>query len=536
MAKEKKVVPEIAPEPNVESAPKRGRGRPKKEETAVLKAGVVNEVKRGRGRPKKGEELNKKTAPKKSNLASAKKAEKVKAPSKKAAAAKKDVLVEKEIPEVAPAIAEQPLDVEPVATTESITVETIAADPMVVETIATETVAEESAPTEVAYEEIAPIEEPTVAPIAPTVAETPGAPVAATGTDYAFLKKYIDTPSPVGFEWNGQKVWLEYLKPYIDLHFADAYGTVVGVVNPGAQFKVVIEAHCDEISWYVNYITPEGLIYVKRNGGSDHQIAPSKRVLIHGKKGGVKAVFGWPAIHTRQTNGDAKEQQPKVENLFLDCGARTKQEVEDLGIHVGAVITYEEGYDELSNGYIIGRALDNRVGGFMIAEVAKKIKENNIKLPYSLYIVNAVQEEIGLRGAEMIARKIKPDVAIITDVTHDTQTPMINKNIEGDVACGKGPSPCYGPAVHNKLLGIVETVAAENKIPLQLRAISRSTGTDTDSFAYANEGCPSVLISLPLRYMHTTVEMAHKSDIESTIELIYQSLLALTPNTDLAYL
>jgi putative aminopeptidase FrvX len=171
----------------------------------------------------------------------------------------------------------------------------------------------------------------------------------------------------------------------------------------------------------------------------------------------------------------------------------------------------------------------------MIAEVARMLKENKKKLPYALYVVNAVQEEIGLRGAEMIARRIKPDVAIITDVTHDTTTPMVNKIIEGDVACGKGPSLAYGPAVHNKLLALVEDVADKKKIPVQMRTVSRSTGTDTDSFAYANDGCPSVLISIPLRYMHTTVEMLHKDDVVNTIQLMYESLLELTPETNLSY-
>lgn len=349
-----------------------------------------------------------------------------------------------------------------------------------------------------------------------------------------FLKNYLNNASPTGFESSGQKLWLNYIKPYIDNHFVDPYGTAVGVINPDEKFKVVIEAHADEISWFVNYITGDGLIYLKRNGGVDHQIAPGKRVIIHGKKGPVKAVFGWPAIHTRMGGGE-KETQPKVDNLFLDCGARSKKEVDALGVHIGSVATYEEGFDELAYGYYIGRAMDNRIGGFMIAEVARLLKENKKKVPFGLYIVNAVQEEIGLRGAEMIARRIKPDVAIITDVTHDTTTPMINKMIEGDIACGKGPSLAFGPAVHNKLLDVVQKVAEDKKIPVQLRTVSRSTGTDTESFAYANDGCPSVLISIPLRYMHTTVEMLHKEDIENTIRLMYETLLTLTPKTKLSY-
>lgn len=350
-----------------------------------------------------------------------------------------------------------------------------------------------------------------------------------------FMKEYLNTPSPVGFEKSGQGVWLNYIKAYADEIFTDPYGTAVAVLNPGQPFKVVIEAHADEISWFVNYITDQGLIYLKRNGGVDHQIAPAKRVLIHGKKGQVKAVFGWPAIHTRLNGPDQKEPIPKVDNLWLDCGARSKKEVEDLGVHIGAVVTYEEGIDELAYDFMIARAFDNRIGGFMIAETARRLKEEKVKLPYTLYVVNAVQEEIGLRGAEMIARRLKPDVAIVTDVTHDTTTPMINKNIEGDIACGKGPSLAYAPAVHNKLLGLVEEVAEKEKIPVQWRALSRSTGTDTDSFAYANDGCPSVLISIPLRYMHTTVEMLHKSDIENTIALMTATLKKLTPKTSLSY-
>jgi putative aminopeptidase FrvX len=357
-----------------------------------------------------------------------------------------------------------------------------------------------------------------------------------TNQSLQFLKKYINNPSPVGFESSGQKLWLEYIRPFVDTSIVDPYGTAVGVINPNAPFKVVIEAHADEISWFVNYITPEGVIYLKRNGGVDHQIAPGQRVFIHGKKGPVKAVFGWPAIHTRINSPETKEPQPKVDNLFLDTGARSKKAVEDLGVRIGSVVTYQDGFDELANGHYIGRAFDNRIGGYMIAEVARLLKDNKKTLPYGLYVVNAVQEEIGLRGAEMIARRIKPNIAIITDVTHDTHTPMVNKIIEGDVLCGRGPSLAFGPAVHNKLLELVMNVAERKKIPVQMRTVSRSTGTDTDSFAYANDGCPSVLISIPLRYMHTTVEMLHRDDIDQTIQLMYETLLSLSPKTNLSYL
>ncbi len=350
-----------------------------------------------------------------------------------------------------------------------------------------------------------------------------------TDKSLQFFENYINNPSPTGYEWEGQRLWLDYLKPYVDEQYVDNYGTAVSVINPKASYKVVIEAHADEISWYVNYITKEGLIYVIRNGGSDHQIAPSKRVNIHTDKGIVKGVFGWPAIHTR--NGE-KEEAPTLKNIFLDCGCITAEEVEKLGIHVGCVITYEDEFMVLNDRYYVGRALDNRAGGFMIAEVARLLKENKKKLDFGLYIVNSVQEEIGLRGAEMIANRIKPNVAIVTDVTHDTTTPMINKVTQGDLACGKGPVVSYAPAVQTNLNKLLISVAEKNSIPFQRQASSRSTGTDTDAFAYSNEGVVSALISLPLRYMHTTVEMIHKEDVDNVIRLIYESLLNIEVDHD----
>lgn len=349
-----------------------------------------------------------------------------------------------------------------------------------------------------------------------------------------FLKKYLDNASPTGFESSGQRLWLDYLKPYIDTYESDVYGTVYGIVNPEAEYKVVIEAHADEISWFVNYINDDGLIYLTRNGGSDHVIAPSKRVNIHTDKGIVKAVFGWPAIHTRRN--PAKEPTPTPQNIFLDCGCTSKKEVLELGITVGCVATYEDEFIELNDRYFVGRALDNRMGGFMIAQVARLLKEKGVNLPFGLYIVNSVQEEIGLRGAEMVAERIRPDVAIVTDVTHDTSTPMIDKLEHGEVKCGQGPSLTTGPAVQNNLLRLIQRTADEEGIPFQREAASRSTGTDTDAFAYSHKGVASALISLPLRYMHTTVEMANISDVEQVIRLIFHTLLRIQDKHDFRYI
>jgi len=337
-----------------------------------------------------------------------------------------------------------------------------------------------------------------------------------------FLSKYLNNASPTGFESSGQKIWLEYIKPYIHDWQLDNYGTAYGIINPDKPYKVVIEGHADEISWFVHYITDKGYINVIRNGGSDHLIAPSKRVNIHTKNGIVKGIFGWPAIHTR--HGEDASLTPKVENIFIDVGASSKEEVLKMGIHVGCVITYEDEMMVLNDKYYVGRALDNRMGGFCVAEVARLIHENKIDLPYSLYVVNSVQEEVGLHGAEMVAHSIKPNVAIVTDVTHDTNTPLVNAQKLGDIKTGDGPSVTYAPAVHNNLLSLIIETAEEKEIPIQREASSRRTGTDTDAFAYSNGGVPSALISLPLRYMHTTVEMAHKEDVNNVIRLIYETL------------
>ncbi|MBK9981148.1 MAG: M42 family metallopeptidase [Saprospiraceae bacterium] len=349
-----------------------------------------------------------------------------------------------------------------------------------------------------------------------------------------FLKDYLSNASPTGNETKGQEIWIDYITPYVDEWHTDVYGTAYGIINPGKKYRVAIESHADEISWYVNYISEKGFIHVVRNGGSDQTIAASRRVSIHTPTGIVRGVFGWPAIHVRR--GKDLNLSPTLENIFIDVCAKDKKEVEAMGIHIGCIVTYDDPYEEITKKHFIGRALDNRLGGFCMAEITRKLYEEGIKLPYSLYIVNSVQEEVGLRGAQMIAETIRPNVAIVTDVTHDTHTPLIDPKQEGDVRLGSGPAVTYAPSVHRKLLQLIEDAAKENEIPYQRVAASRSTGTDTDAFAYANGGIPSALISIPLRYMHTTVEMAHFDDVDHLISLVVASLKKIKSGHNFKYL
>jgi putative aminopeptidase FrvX len=350
-----------------------------------------------------------------------------------------------------------------------------------------------------------------------------------------FITQYLNTDAPTGFEQAGQKVWMEYIAPYVDTFYTDVYGSVVGIINPNAKYKIVIEAHADEISRFVKYITDDGFIYVCRNGWSDHMIAPSKKVRIHGDKWVVSGIFGRPAIHTRRSNLK-DEPTPKIETIFIDVGCKTKQEVLDLWVRVGSVIVYDEQMHILNDRYVVGKSLDNKIGGIIIAEVARILQQKKIKLPFGLYICNSVQEEVWLYGAKMLAQHIKPDVAIVTDVCHDTSTPMINKIIEWDTRCGDWPILDIAPAIHHGLLKIITDTAEKYKLPFQRLASSFTTSCDADEFAYSGTGVPTVAMLAPTRYIHTTVEMTSIADILHTIDLIVATLQHIPNNHDFRYI
>ena len=344
-----------------------------------------------------------------------------------------------------------------------------------------------------------------------------------------FLENYINAYSPVSEEIEGQTIWAKHLEKYVDELHDDNYGTVYGIIKSKTQdeadrYKVVIEAHCDEISWIITEIDKDGIISVAKHGGSDSAIAPSKKVLIHTKKNGkIPGVFGFPAIHVRKKTD---EKCPNPENLFIDLGYNSRADVLALGVEVANIVTFEETYSELGN-YHCGKSLDNKIGGYIIAEVAKKIKDNNIELPYDLYIVNSVQEEVGLMGAKNIAQLLKADLALVHDVCHATNSPGMTIAKHCDVKSGDGPTLEYAPQNHRKVLEFIREIADAKGIKYQVEVGSQ--GNDTVAFFLANT--PTAIIASPLRYMHTTVELIHKKDVEAAIELFYQCLVNLTPRS-----
>ncbi len=331
-----------------------------------------------------------------------------------------------------------------------------------------------------------------------------------------FIYNYLNAFSPVAQETEGQKIWMDEMEKYSDEIYLDPYGTAVATIWPVSNKEsvpvVVIEAHCDEIAWIVTHIEEDGYLRVKRHGGSDNMIAPSKDVVIH-THGGQKidGVFGWPAVHIRK---NYVEEGPDQHELWVDTGLANKKKVQKAGIEVGCIATFNDKLREIGD-YWVGRSLDNKIGGYIIAEVARRIKEEKIKLPYILKVVNSVQEEVGLHGATMIAKRLKASLALVHDVCHNTNTPRIEKSKDGDVKGGKGPCLEYTAQNHRKINSRLRQVAKENKIPLQLTV--GSYGNDT--MAFFLENTPTAILATPLKYMHTTVEMAHKKDVENAIEL-----------------
>jgi putative aminopeptidase FrvX len=332
-----------------------------------------------------------------------------------------------------------------------------------------------------------------------------------------FLEKLVNTPSPSGHEARGQRVWLDYVSPFADETFSDAYGNTVAVLNKGGSPRLMLAAHADEISMVVNYITKEGYIYVRKMGGIDPAITKAQRVFIHSKGGPVKGVVGNVAPHLTKTDGDRK--LPKMEDLFIDIGVESRAQAERW-IRVGDPITLDDQFEVLRGDLVVARAFDNRVGTFAVAEALRQLSEHGKKLKAEILAVSNIMEEVGLLGARQIAYTLKPDVALVVDVTHATDYPTVSQQQHGDVRLGKGPGITHGGCNHAEVVARLETVAKAQKIKLQHEASSNNTGTDTDVIFWTRGGIPSALISLPNRYMHSPVEVVSLKDLEQIPQLM----------------
>jgi putative aminopeptidase FrvX len=336
-----------------------------------------------------------------------------------------------------------------------------------------------------------------------------------------FLFDLLNTPSPTGFELAGQRKWAAYVRQFADRVENDAYGTAWATIaaSGGTPRRVMLEAHADEIGYMVKHVSKEGFLHIDRIGGSDVATARGRRLTILGDLGPVRGVIGNTAIHLRRDHLD-DEKAPKVHDLYVDVGAANPEEVRVLGIRVGHPAVYADAAEKLGSHYILGRALDNRVGGFIIAQTLANLAQHRETLHTTVYAVNAVQEEVGGHGAKMIAHRLMPDVCIVLDVTHATDTPGIEASKHGRVTLGGGPAITHGTANHPLVVRRLIEVAERLGIPLQHESSSRFTGTDTDVIFHIREGIPCALVSLPLRYMHSVVEVADLNDIQKVVDLL----------------
>ena len=332
-----------------------------------------------------------------------------------------------------------------------------------------------------------------------------------------FLKTLVNTPSPVGHETRGQRVWLDYAQQFAEETFSDAYGNCVAVLNKGGGPRIMLAGHADEIAMAVNYIDDNGFIYVRKVGGIDAAIMKAQRITIHTRGGPVKGVVGNVAPHLTKQEGDPKP--PKIHEIFVDIGVASRKDAEKL-VRVGDPMTLVDEFDVLRGDLAVARAFDNRIGTFAVIEALRLLKESKVKLHAEICAVSNVQEEVGLLGARQIAYSLKPDIALVVDVTHATDYPTVSKAQHGDIKLGSGPAITHGGCNHPDVVARLEEVAAKKKIPLQHEAMSATSGTDTDVIFWTRGGIASALISLPNRYMHSPVEVVNLADLEKIPELM----------------
>ncbi len=339
-----------------------------------------------------------------------------------------------------------------------------------------------------------------------------------------FLRTLVNTPSPSGHEARGQRVWLDYVKAYADETFSDAYGNCVAIANKGGSPRLMLAAHADEIAMTVNYIDDDGFIYVRKLGGIDAAITKAQRIVIHAKDGPVNGVVGNVAPHLTKVEKDRR--LPEIHDLFIDIGASSRKEARKL-VNIGDPITLSDEFELLRNDLAIARAFDNRIGTFAVAEAMRLLRESKRPLNPEVCAVSNIMEETGLFGARQIAYSLKPDVALVVDVTHATDYPTVSKPQHGDVRIGKGPAITHGGCNHPGVVARIEGVAKKHKIDLQHEAMSATSGTDTDVIFWTRGGIPSGLISLPNRYMHSPVELVSLKDLEQIPQLMAGFALAL---------
>ena len=332
---------------------------------------------------------------------------------------------------------------------------------------------------------------------------------------FDFLKKLLSTPTPSGSEAAGQKLWCDYARQYAHEVVTDSYGNAVAVLNPSGRTKVMLDGHVDEIGLMVKYIDEKGFLYFQRIGGVDAALVRGKRVSIHTPKGVVRGVVGATAVHLGERGKEPKV--PKMHELFIDIGA-ADADAARRKVSVGDAITFVDDFEMLDEHVAVARAFDNRAGTWAVIEALRLAKAAGVKC--CLCACSSIQEETGLSGAKMQVFNIRPDAAIAVDVTHATDTPGIDAKQHGEVKLGEGPTVAIGRENHPAVVERLRKVARKRRIKFQVEAFSLTGGTDAMAIWTANGGVPSAVVSIPNRYMHSTVEVLDLRDLQKTAQLL----------------
>ena len=331
----------------------------------------------------------------------------------------------------------------------------------------------------------------------------------------SFLQELVHSHGSPGFEENVQEVFRRRVGGVADEMTTDVMGSVTAVKNPGKKVRILFDGHADEIGFLVNYIDDNGYLFVVPSGGWDAEVVVSQRVLVHTAHGSLPGVFGKKAIHLM--DADDRKKKSELHNLWIDIGAKDKDEAQEW-VAIGDYITMDAYFQEVLDGKAVAKSFDNRAGIFVVAETLRSLKKKKLKA--SVYGVSATQEEIGLRGAKTAAYAIDPHIGIAIDVTHGTNHPDSNKRKAGDIKIGSGPAISRGPNINPKVFERLVQVAEKKKIPYQVEAAGRGTGTDANVIQLTRTGVAAGLVSVPLRYMHNPCEMLALSDLTNTVKLL----------------
>ncbi len=346
---------------------------------------------------------------------------------------------------------------------------------------------------------------------------------------FDFLRRYMESISPSGFEEEASRLWCQEADQFADRTWVDVHGNSFALVNEAGSPRVMLAGHADEIGLMITYIDENGYLSFTGIGGWDPQILPGQRVRIRGKAGPVLGVIGRKPIHLLQE--EERKKVVKMEDLWIDIGAKDKEEAATL-VEIGDPAVLDYAFAELRNDLVVARGFDDRIGAFVVLEAARLLATMNPKA--SIYAVATVQEEIGLRGAKTSAFSIDPKVGIAVDVGFATDTPVMEseKKKVGEFAMGKGPIITRGPNINPPLHKLIVETAEEANIPYQIEGAPRGTGTDANAIQLARAGVATGLISVPNRYMHSPCEIVHLTDLENARSLIAHTVAKIDETTD----